>query len=76
MWVGVCDQPPRRQRSDDAGGATLRKTGRDLNALNLSSELGWEFPLAPGEKKQIQFNPTWRIRTFEIDNVLGIKRSI
>ena len=39
----------------DAGGATLRKTGRDLNALNLSSELGWEFPLAPGEKKQIEF---------------------
>jgi hypothetical protein len=39
----------------DPGGATVRKVGRELNALNLSNELVWEFPLGPGEKKEIEF---------------------
>jgi hypothetical protein len=37
------------------GGAIVRKAARELNALNLSTELVWEFPLAPGEKKEIEF---------------------
>lgn len=39
----------------DAGGAVVKKTGRELNALNLSSELVWEFSLEPGQKKEIEF---------------------
>ena len=40
----------------DAGGGVLRKLGRELNALNLSSELVWEFVLEAGERKEIEFN--------------------
>ncbi len=42
----------------EEGGATVRKTGRELNALNQSSEMAWEFPLAPGEKQEITFQYT------------------
>ena len=39
----------------DAGDGVLRKLGRELNALNLSSELVWEFELEAGERKEIEF---------------------